>query len=254
MRLIILASGSSGNAALIESGGRAVLVDAGISARETLRRMGDAGVGDVRVEAILLTHEHGDHVRGVRVLARRLGVPVYGTAGTLRAAEACLVDVPEVAAIERGERFAVGGFAATAFATTHDAAEPVGYTLQDRAGRRVAIATDTGFISPEMAAALEGCHALGLEHNHDARMLADGPYPAFLKRRIAGDFGHLSNAAASGALAALSWSGLEHVFALHLSERNNTASHVARALARALAGSAVRSEAVERGRIAGCKV
>ena len=252
MRLIVLASGSAGNCALVESGGRAVLLDAGISARETLRRVAESGAGDARIEAILLTHEHSDHVRGVRVLARRLGVPVIATAGTLGGAGACLEDVAETVTVGRRETFELAGLRVTSFATEHDAAAPCGFAFQDGRGRRVGVATDTGVVTPEIAAALEGCHVVGLEANHDEAMLADGPYPPFLKRRIAGDYGHLSNTAAGIALGGLAWTGLAHVFALHLSEQNNTPRQ-ARAALRGALGTA-QLETVGRCGIAGCEV
>lgn len=175
MRLIVLASGSSGNSALIESGGRAVLLDAGISARETMCRISSAGVSDAKIEAILLTHEHIDHVRGARVLARRLRVPVMATPGTLAAAERYLADVPETIAIGRGAGLAVAGMSVTTFETRHDAAEPCGYRFESRRGHRVGVATDTGVITPVIAEALEGCHAIGLESNHDLRRPAAAP-------------------------------------------------------------------------------
>lgn len=253
MRLVVLASGSSGNAALIESGGRAVLLDAGISARETLNRVAAAGASDARIEAILLTHEHSDHVRGARVLARRLGIPVMATAGTLRAAAACLADVPETVAIGRRDRFSVAGMRIVSFATEHDAAESCGFSFESRRGRRIAVATDTGTVTPEVTEALAGCHAIGLESNHDLRMLADGPYPPFLKRRISGDRGHLSNDAAAAALSSVMWKGLSHVFALHLSEQNNTPDSARAALARSLGTrSKAALETVARGEIMGC--
>jgi len=252
MRLIVLASGSAGNCALIESGGRAVLLDAGISARETLRRIAAAGAEDARIEAILLTHEHVDHVRGARVLARRLGVPVMATAGTLQSAAGCLADVPQTAAVGRRDRFSVAGLRVTAFETTHDASESCGFVFESRRGHRVGVATDTGVVTPEIAEALGGCHVLGLESNHDEGMLASGPYPPFLKRRISGDRGHLSNTAAASALGGLAWSGLSHVFALHLSEQNNTPDRARIALARAL-GEA-RLETIARNEIGGCSL
>ncbi|MRS12822.1 MAG: MBL fold metallo-hydrolase [Actinobacteria bacterium] len=251
MRLIVLASGSSGNVALVESGGRAVLLDAGISAREALRRAQDAGAGDARIEAILLTHEHIDHIRGARVLARRLGVPVIGTSGTLRAGARYLEDVPERITIARDDGFRVAGMHVRPFATMHDAGAPCGFTFESARGRRVGIATDTGVITHEIIGALEGCHAIGLESNHDERMLEDGPYPYFLKRRIAGDLGHLSNTAAAHALSGLAWKGLSRVFALHLSEQNNTPGRAIAALG-AVLGSRAELTAVARYETAGC--
>ncbi|MHB1323306.1 MAG: MBL fold metallo-hydrolase [Coriobacteriia bacterium] len=253
MRLIVLASGSSGNAALIESGGRAVLLDAGLSARETMRRIALAGAGDARIEAILLTHEHGDHVRGARVLARRLGVPVIGTSGTLHGAANCLLDVPELVTVGRRDEFSLAGMRITTFGTMHDACDPCGYSFKSRNGHRVGIATDTGVMATEVTEALSGCHAIGLESNHDERMLAAGPYPPFLKRRIAGERGHLSNAAAAEALASLRWKGLAHVFALHLSEQNNTPESALAALSKT-AGTKTALATVARNEIAGCSL
>jgi phosphoribosyl 1,2-cyclic phosphodiesterase len=255
MRLIILASGSSGNAALIESGGRALLLDAGISARETWRRLGACGVADVRIEAILLTHEHSDHVRGARVLARRLGVPVMATTGTLTAAASCLSDVPETIAIGRKDSFSVAGIKVRSFPTAHDAAETCGFTFESRRGHRIGVATDTGVVTGEVLAAMEGAHVIGLESNHDLGMLESGPYPPFLKRRIAGERGHLSNEAAAAALDALSWKGLSHVFALHLSEQNNTPEAARAALVAPLrARRGVTLETVGKNEIAACSL
>lgn len=255
MRLIILASGSSGNAALIESGGRAVLLDAGISARETLRRITVANVLDARVEAILLTHEHSDHVRGVRVLARKLGVPVIGTAGTLQALAETLADVPEMAPIERRDRISLAGMRIASFPTAHDAAESCGYSFESRRGHRIVITTDTGVVTPEALEALAGAHVIGIEANHDPLMLEAGPYPPFLKHRIAGTNGHLSNEAAASALRSAGWRGLSQVFALHISEQNNTPQRARGALVRPLAAhGAVALDTVARGEIAGCSI
>ena len=232
MRLIVLASGSSGNTMLIESDGRGVLLDAGISARETLRRIDACGAAGTRIDAILLTHEHSDHVSGARVLARRLGIPVIATRGTLRGAERCLADVPETVGVEYGDRFEVGGLTVTVFATSHDATQPAGFTFDGPDCRRVGVLTDTGVVTATALEALAGCHVLGIETNHDSLMLERGTYPQFLKRRIAGDQGHLSNDAAAAALAQIRWSGLAHVFGLHLSEENNTHAAASAALTR----------------------
>lgn len=253
MRLIVLASGSSGNAALVESGGRAVLLDAGVSAREIARRAQSAGASDARIEAILVTHEHIDHIRGARVLARKLGVPVIATAGTLGAGARYLEDVSELVAIDQRGEFVVAGMRVRSFATMHDAAEPCGFVFESARARRVGVATDTGMVTPEIAESLAGCHVIGLESNHDTRMLEDGPYPYFLKRRIAGDRGHLSNADAADALSSLAWHGLSRVFALHLSEQNNTPERARFALDAALRGRTT-AEAVARCQTTGCAV
>lgn len=255
MRLIILASGSSGNAALIEDGGRVVLVDAGICAREIARRARAAGLDESQIEAILITHEHTDHIKGARVLARKLNVPLMATAGTLQAAATPFSDAPHQIAIGRNDSFSLAGLTVRSFATSHDAAESVGFTFQNRRGARIGMVTDTGTITGESLDALAGCHALGIEANHDVTMLERGPYPPFLKRRIASDGGHLSNAAAAGGLGALAWKGLSHVFALHISEKNNTPEAASRALRRPVASlDEVTIETVVRNEIAGCSL
>lgn len=237
MRLTVLASGSSGNTMLIESDGRGVLLDAGISARETLRRIEACGASGTRIDAILVSHEHSDHVSGARVLARRLGVPVIATRGTLRAAERYLIDVSETVGVEYGDGFEVGGLRVSVFATSHDATQPAGFTFEGPGRQRIGVLTDTGVVTAKALEALAGCHVLGIEANHDPAMLERGPYPQFLKHRIAGDEGHLSNGAAAAALAELQWGGLVAVFGLHLSEENNTHA----AAAAALSGVATRS-------------
>jgi phosphoribosyl 1,2-cyclic phosphodiesterase len=255
VRLTVLASGSSGNVALVESGGRAILLDAGISARETLRRLTMAGGADARIQAILVTHEHVDHVRGVRVVARKLRVPVYGTAGTLQAIASSLADVPETVTIDRRDRFSLAGMKITAFPSSHDAADPCGYSFESRRGHRVVITTDTGVITAEAAEVLAGAHVIGIEANHDRTMLDTGPYPPFLKRRIAGGTGHLSNDAAADALKAVAWRGLSQVFAMHISEQNNSPEVAQAALARTLRSqSQVALEIVCRDQIAGCSL
>jgi phosphoribosyl 1,2-cyclic phosphodiesterase len=196
------------------------LVDCGISAREAMRRIAEAGLAGVRVEALLLTHEHTDHVCGVRVLARRLGVPVYGTRGTISCARSALADVPEVITLRSGDTLTLAGLDVTAFRTSHDAAEPVGYTFVTPGGR-IGIATDTGVLTAEAAEMLAGCSVLGLESNHDLDMLAFGPYPHFLKQRIRSDVGHLSNVCAASALERLAGDALQTLVGLHLSEQNN---------------------------------
>lgn len=216
-----LASGSRGNATLVHARGRGVLVDCGISARECRRRIAGAGLEDIVIEAILLTHEHGDHVRGVRVLARGLGVPVIATRGTLLATRDALDDVPERTETRAGRTLEVGGFTVRVLRTSHDAAEPVGYRFESADGRALGLATDTGVLTPECAEALAECDVLGIEANHDLAMLDAGPYPYYLKQRIRSDRGHLSNTHAAAALKTLACDRMHTVVGLHLSEQNN---------------------------------
>lgn len=214
----VLASGSKGNAVYLESGGRAVLIDAGLSARELVRRMGLVAVDPHRIEAILVTHEHTDHNRGVRALARRLKIPVHGTAGTLAATDLSADVISHV--VKCGEAGTVGPFTIQPFSTPHDAADPVGYIVEQN-GIKVGIATDLGYCTGLVQERLAGADAVIVESNHDEKMLMEGPYPWFLKQRVRSRTGHLSNDAAAGFLGRIHHTGLQHVILAHLSEVNN---------------------------------
>ncbi len=231
-----LASGSRGNATLVYHDGRGVLVDCGLSAREVRRRIAEAGLDHIAIEAVLVTHEHGDHVAGVRVLTRALGVPVFATRGTAASLREQLADVPEVIAVRAGESLSTGSFRVLPFRTSHDVAEPVGYAIENAVGHRIGIATDTGVLTAEATEAIAGCDLLGLEANHDLNMLECGPYPYFLKERIRSDRGHLSNSCAARALERLGSDGLRTIVAMHISEQNNLPR-----LAKASVGASARS-------------
>lgn len=219
LRLTVLGSGSKGNATVIEGPEGALVVDAGFSAKEMLRRMEIANVDPTRIRAILVTHEHGDHISGVGVLSRRLGVPVFASHGTA-ADNRFSVRVDEISTFSCGEVLTLAGIDIVPFHTSHDAAEPVGFrfALGDDV---IGYATDTGHLTEESAEALEGCRLLALESNHDLQMLRTGPYPYFLKDRVASQRGHLSNEQASNALERLVSDRLELVMGMHLSETNN---------------------------------
>jgi phosphoribosyl 1,2-cyclic phosphodiesterase len=225
-----LASGSRGNCTLVHAHGRGVIVDCGLSAKEALRRIAEAGLGHVSIEALLLTHEHTDHVCGARVIARRLDIPVFATRGTVGRARSALADAPEVVAVRNGDTLSLAGIDVAVFRTSHDAAEPVGYTLTTLRGT-IGIATDTGALTAEAWEVLPGCRVLGLEANHDLDMLERGPYPFFLKQRIRSDVGHLSNAGAADALERLASDALGTLVGLHLSEQNNQPDLARRTLA-----------------------
>lgn len=231
IRIVALGSGSSGNAIAVTDGATTVLVDAGLSAREIGRRLAAAGLEAKDVSALLLTHEHTDHVRGVDVFLRRYApsCEVFATKGTLANATGLGEGFERGRAIAPAELFSIGTLEVIAFTTSHDAAQSVGYRFRsgsDTAG----VATDTGVLTPESAEALAKCRLIGLECNHDLEMLERGPYPAYLKRRIRSRAGHLSNADAADALETLAHDGLEHVMALHRSRTNNTSRLAARAL------------------------
>jgi len=222
VRVIVLGSGSSGNATAVTDGTTTVLVDCGFSAREVARRLTDAGLDADCVTAVLLTHEHSDHLRGVRVFSHRHNIPVYASPGTRRASGLNGI-VSDARTIVPGEDTRVGTFSVMAFHTSHDAAEPIGLRIESSCGTRIGLCTDTGHLTEESAEALADVDVLGIESNHDPVMLERGPYPYFLKQRIASPRGHLANAAAADALERLASPRLRHVFALHLSRTNNTA-------------------------------
>ncbi len=221
LRVAFLGSGSSGNATAVSDGRTTVLIDCGFSAREVVRRLLAHGIAAESVSAILVTHEHTDHVSGVEVFARRFGCTVWTSAGTRRAGR---FDprVADVHTLIPGEPARIGSLEVLAFSTSHDAVEPVGYVVRDDSGTRFGLATDTGVFTEQAAEALAECDILGVECNHDVDMLTTGPYPWFLKQRIASSRGHLSNPDAARALEAIAGDRLRQVHALHLSRTNNT--------------------------------
>jgi len=214
----VLASGSKGNSVYIDGPDGSLIVDVGLSAREIMRRLTMVGARPDEVSGILITHDHIDHLRGVRVLAKRLGLAVYGTSRTLQ--EAGLPEGVSQNVIRSGEDFLAAGFTIRPFTLPHDAVDPVGYLIS-RDGLNVGIATDLGYATALVKTRLAGCDMLVLESNYDERMLLEGPYPWFLKQRIQGKRGHLSNGAASRTLGELYHPGLQRVVLAHLSEINN---------------------------------
>jgi phosphoribosyl 1,2-cyclic phosphodiesterase len=223
MQCTILASGSGGNCLFIEGEDGALLVDAGLSAREILRRIEAAGKRADEVRAILVTHEHGDHVSGVDVLSRKLHVPVLATEGTLRDFLSHRCASPgrvSTRTCRYGEPSAIGDFTALPFATSHDAAEPCGFAIREN-GVAIGICTDTGVMTGSMIQALTRCDSIVLESNHCPVMLKEGPYPESLKRRIRSERGHLSNDAAAECLRTIG-RDMHHIVLCHLSEINNT--------------------------------
>lgn len=233
MRFASLASGSRGNALIVEAGDTRILLDCGLTPREVERRLGRLDLAPADIDAILVTHEHSDHADGALAVARRHGMIVWLTHGTWRAIANGADPDESVRIVDSHTPFAIGGIEINPFPVPHDAREPAQFVFSDGA-RRVGVLTDTGTSTPHIEAMLTGCAALVLECNHDARMLAGGSYPAWLKNRIGGAFGHLANEAAAQLLAALDTRGLQHIVAAHLSQENNTPELARAALAGAL--------------------
>ena len=231
-----LASGSGGNAALVSCGDTHLLLDAGISAKQITAGLAALGVAPRDLTAILITHEHSDHVSGLRVLSKRAAAPIYATGPTCR----CLYDRntgSEAADLRRvmeaGTGVQLGGLWVQSFPTPHDAAGSVGYILSGEGGR-IVLATDLGYITPAVKTAVQDCGLLICEANHDEDWVRSGPYPYYLKQRILGDRGHLSNEAGAELAALAAESGTRAVVLAHLSRENNTPARAWETAARRL--------------------
>ena len=236
VRLTVLASGSKGNSAVVSSSGTSILLDAGISCRETLRRMHAAGEDPRKLNAIVITHEHQDHIQGLPVLARKLKVPVYMTGPTheswaqwmrrTNGRQKAIFPEDDKAHLERlecfhsGQSFQIGDIAITPFTIPHDAADPVGFVFRID-GVRIGVVTDLGYISANVKVHLRKCDALVLESNHDVEMLRGGPYPWSVKQRVLSRVGHLSNDALAEFLTTDYDGGAAFLILAHLSECNN---------------------------------
>ena len=231
MRFASLGSGSRGNATLIEAGSTLVMVDCGFSCREAERRMACLDRSPEQLSAVLVTHEHGDHVRGVPVLARKYRLPVWLTRGThLFMQDDASLDLHF---IDGHHSRGLGDLEVHPYTVPHDAREPCQFAFTDGV-HRLGMLTDTGRITAHIRESLDACDALLLECNHDTDMLARGPYSSALKARVGGPLGHLSNTQAAGLLGDIETSRLQHVVAAHLSEQNNQPQLAREALAAAL--------------------
>jgi len=284
VRFTVLASGSKGNSCIVSCGPDGasshtrVLVDAGLSCRELFRRMRQVGEDPSTLDAILVTHEHQDHINGLAVTARKLGIPVYFTEATHRAwvrqvtpqkriayaewaeqyrqkkqaAEASAPELetsvltcapettpdparlPAVQYFRAGEPFSIGDLSISPFTIPHDAADPVGFVFTAE-GVRLAVATDLGYMPPNVQSQLRRCDLILLESNHDLDMLRDGPYPWSVKQRVLSRVGHLSNDAASAFLEQTYDGAATYLILAHLSESNNLPELARLAAERALA-------------------
>ncbi|MFN7085267.1 MAG: MBL fold metallo-hydrolase [Burkholderiales bacterium] len=233
MRFASLGSGSEGNALVVEAGCTRLMLDCGFGIGETTLRLARLGLEPGDLEAIIVTHEHGDHVGGVERLARRHAIPVYLTSGTLTALDSSRRSLEQVTIIDSHTPFAVGDIEVRPYPVPHDAREPAQFVFGD--GRAaLGVLTDAGSSTPHIESMLSGLDALVIECNHDLELLEKSGYPPLLKQRIAGRFGHLDNGAAATLLASLDRSRLKHVVAAHLSQQNNTPELARAALSRVL--------------------
>lgn len=218
-----LGSGSRGNATLLQADESCVLVDCGFTLREIQRRASQRDFDLADLDAILVTHEHSDHSSGVAALARHCDIPVYLTHGTL--ASGRVANCPQVRTFNGDTQLHIGAFKVHAVTVPHDAREPVQYCFE-YADQRAGVLTDLGSVTSHVRNAFDDCDLLLLEFNHDRRLLADGPYPISLKRRVGGDWGHLSNTQAAELLGQLNLSRLKHLAIAHISEKNNSRESV----------------------------
>jgi phosphoribosyl 1,2-cyclic phosphodiesterase len=222
LRVCLLASGSKGNSLFIETGKTRILIDAGLSAREILHRLSVIGVEGPELNAVFISHEHTDHIRGAGTLARRLGIPVFISYPTHSQSKE-IFKRNEVVEFESGCSFLFRDTLIDPFPITHDSSDPVGFVIDGPEGR-VGVATDLGITTRLVKEKLKDCRALVLESNHDEGMLINGPYPWHLKQRIKSRHGHLSNNESVDLLGDLINSGLEGILLAHLSETNNDPS------------------------------
>jgi phosphoribosyl 1,2-cyclic phosphodiesterase len=235
LRVTVLGSGSGGNATLVESGGVRLLIDAGFSGRDLARRLAAVEVEPESLTALLVTHDHGDHTRGMGVMARRHGIPLYLTSATRTACAPLLSGTERVIVYRAEEPVSIGGLDVHPFLTVHDAVDPIAVTVTERSsGDKLGIATDLGRPTASCRRALAGCHLLVLEANHDEVRLHAASYPWRVKARIAGSHGHLSNRAAGELAVELAHPGLGAVILAHLSREANDPGLAADTVGRSL--------------------
>jgi phosphoribosyl 1,2-cyclic phosphodiesterase len=234
MKASVLGSGSGGNATLVSSGGSTVLIDAGFRVRELARRCRAVNVEPESINAIVISHEHSDHILGALDFSEKFGVPIFCSAGTARALNLDGSLFAHYVRLEPGREERVGDLLVRPFSTPHDANESLAFRIED-GNSSCALATDLGHCPESLQELLCGVTALLFEFNHDEDLLRDGPYHWSLKKRIAGGLGHLSNIQSAEAVKRGAWDGLAHVVALHLSRQNNEPALVRTLLAETLA-------------------
>lgn len=231
-----VASGSSGNCAVWNVGQTTVLIDLGVSVRALNKALHDIDMEISDLSAVLLTHEHTDHIKGLATFVKKYDLPVYATFGT---AAAILQKLPQAEKNLRtfagGEQFDIDRLHVQSMPTPHDAADPVAYRI-DGGGYQLGYVTDVGFLPDDIQDTISGCDTVVLESNHDVDMLRTGPYPMYLKQRIRGKYGHLSNEDCAQGAAALAQTGTKRLVLAHLSDKNNNPLVALRCTQRALRG------------------
>ncbi len=223
MKITNLFSGSSGNCIYFEHEKCKILIDAGMPAVRVLSMLKEIDVDADEINGLLITHEHNDHISGAGVIARKLGIPIYFNSKTYQASKNKLgkLDDNKINIFETGRPFEINGIVIKSFCVSHDAAEPVGYCFTDGKSK-MAVATDTGVVTDELRDNLLGSKSVLLEANHDVNMLLNGSYPIYLKERILGEYGHLSNDSTAEFCVELIENGAEHLCLGHLSKENNS--------------------------------
>ncbi|MGI9047546.1 MAG: MBL fold metallo-hydrolase [Burkholderiales bacterium] len=221
MRFASLGSGSQGNALVVQAGRTCVLLDCGFRVKETFARLAALGLAPDDLAAIVISHEHDDHIAGAIPFARKYNLPLWLTYGTMRALNGFCTSPPRLSVIEGHRCFSIGDISIEPYPVPHDAREPAQFVFSDGA-RKLGVLTDSGCATRHIEAVLRSCDALVLECNHDGEMLRNGIYPPRLKARISGRLGHLDNADAASLLSALDCTRLQHVVAAHVSQQNNT--------------------------------
>jgi len=220
MLAIALQSGSNGNSIYVEANGIKLLFDAGISGKQAQQRLAARGRDIRQVNALIVSHHHADHVRCVGIYNRKFGLPIYATPGTLEAAGHSLGRIQDARAFDAGQEIDFGGVVVQTIPTPHDGTDGVAFVVDD-GRRRLGILTDLGHVFAGLEDTVRSLNAVLIESNYDPEMLASGPYPAFLKQRIRGPSGHISNIEAAGLLAAAAGKRMKWAYLAHLSEQNN---------------------------------
>lgn len=241
MKFCVLGSGSRGNCTFIEHGETRLLIDAGFSGKEVARRLALINRSPEQLSAIIVTHEHGDHVSGVGVLSRRFKLPVYANPATHQAAAKRMGKLSALREFLTGQRFGLGDLEIHPFAISHDTVDPVGFVVGS-GEHIVGYCTDTGRLTKLMAHLLGKCHGLILEANHDPQMLKEGPYPLSLKQRVQSNMGHLANEDAASFACELVGGGLQVLVLAHLSETNNHPDLARQAMEKKLVNHPARPE------------